>query len=65
MLQEIIKVIMTTNWTAIVMIMSFVTIVNFIKYDDPNPNVHFTFNHKHLIPQLVLTYKLYGSGDGN
>jgi len=65
MLQELIQIISATNWTAIVMIMSFVTIANFVKYDDPNPKAHFNFNYKHLMPQLVLTYKLYGGEDGN
>jgi len=73
MLQEIIQIINATNWTVIVMIMSFMTIINFFKYDDPNPKAHFEFKKIEIehtrrihsvfqIPQLVLTYKLYGGG---
>lgn len=49
------QVIVNTNWIVITMIISFVVIINFLKYNDPNPKVRFT--REHIIPQLILTYE--------
>ena len=57
MFQIIAGIINNVNWSLILLLMSSMVIINFLKYNDPNPKVGISFANR--FPQLVLTYEYY------